>query len=143
MSRVNCRGFDDLSRRLEKVAKEMVDKVKAANGKRIAVGIDSSARYPNEKKVSEVARIIEYGTKSMAPRPFMRVACSENGAKWNRMLAEKCAEVLKGKEINYTSALLSVGKIAADDIREKIVEMDADDTGHLRDSITERVRSES
>lgn len=137
--RKRCLSFSDLSRKMEEEVKGIANSLKALNGKKIAVGIPSNAKYPNGTKVAKVAKIIEYGTHSMAPRPYMRTAFSENGPKWKRELADRCRQIALGKGSNYQQALQAVGNEMADAVRENIVAMDAVDTGRLRDSFEAKV----
>lgn len=138
-SKKRCLSFSDLSRKMEEEVRGIANSLKALNGKKIAVGIPSDAKYPNGTKVTKVAKLIEYGTHSMAPRPYLRQAFAENAGKWKSELAEKCREIVKGKGSNYRQALQAVGNEIVGAVRENITAMDAVSTGRLRDSFEAKV----
>lgn len=134
-----CISFIDLSRKMEEEVRGIANSLKALNGKKIAVGVPSDAKYPNGTKVSKVAKLIEYGTHSMVPRPYLRQAFAENAGKWKMEIAERCKEIAKGKGSNYRQALQAVGNEIVEEVRENITAMDAVDTGRLRDSFEAKV----
>ena len=134
-----CLSFSDLSRKMEEEVRGIANSLKTLNGKKIAVGVPSDAKYPNGTKVAKVARLIEYGTHSMAPRPYLRQAFAANAEKWKAEIAEKCKEIAKGKGSNYRQALQAVGNEIVEEVRENITAMDAVDTGRLRDSFKAKV----
>jgi len=137
---IQCSSLDDLTRRVEKKIASVVDSVKKASGKSIAVGISSDATYPNGKKVSTVARYVEYGVAGrFGPRPFMRTATVRNRKKWTNEIGEKCILAIRGNDSGYANGLSLVGEDIVEDIRSQITDMGAVDTGTLRNSIEARV----
>lgn len=112
--------------------------LKAMDGVRLSVGIDPAARYPNGKKVTEVAELVEFGTRYMPPRPFMRTAKIENEASWRGKLRRAVAKSAKtGQPLE--SLLEQLAEEMKSDVQESIMGFGAYRTGRLHDSVVASV----
>lgn len=108
--------------------------LKAMDGITIAVGIDPSAKYPDGKSVAEVAELVEYGTRYMPPRPFMRNAKAEKEASWRGMLRRAVARSVKdGTPIG--TLLVPIAERMKSDVQESVMAEGAYRTGRLHDSV--------
>lgn len=87
--------------------------------KKLQVGFFDTAHYPDGTPIAYVASIQEFGHGPIPPRPFMRVAQSQNKEKWLKNLALASKAALDGK-IEFMNALEQVGKVAAGDVQKAI-----------------------
>ena len=121
----------------ERVKRDIESKIRTAramNGIRLSVGINPAAHYPNGKSVAEVAELVEYGTRRMPPRPFMRVAKAENEAAWRGRLRRAVDKSLKtGQPLD--SLLEPIAQKMKEDVQESIMNFGAYDTGRLHNSV--------
>ena len=104
------------------------------DGVTLAVGIDPSAKYPDGKSVAEVADFVEYGTRYMPPRPFMRNAKMENEASWRGLLRRAVARSIKD-ETPLEPLLEPIAERMKSDVQESIMAEGAYRTGRLHDSV--------
>lgn len=127
--------FEDLVKR---DIEAKIRTARAMDGIRLSVGIDPDARYPDGKSVAEVAELVEYGTRYMPPRPFMRVAKIENDAAWRGRLRRAVDRSLKtGQPIDHL--LESLAQEMKSDVQESIMGFGAYRTGRLHDSVVASV----
>jgi len=137
MSITTCSSFADLSKKLHAKAEDISARVNAMRKKNIVVGIPPESRYPNGQKIVDIARMIEYGTKNIGPRPFFRLAAEENAAKWTRMLSKGVREeVRRRKRPVIRPTLIAVGEEMQKDIRKTMLDLDVWDTGRMHSSIS-------
>ena len=137
MSVTTCSSFADLSKKLHAKAEDISARVNAMRKKNIVVGIPPESRYPNGQKIVDIARMIEYGTKNIGPRPFFRLAAEENAAKWTRMLSKGVREeVRRHKRPVIRPTLIAVGEEMQKDIRKTMLDLDVWDTGRMHSSIS-------
>ena len=95
--------------------------IKEIEKKRLAVGWNANAKYPNGTNVAEVAATQEFGSpaRRIPPRPFMRPAIAHNKAKWFKSLNMSYKMIVTGKS-GLNNALEMVGLQVAGDIRVSI-----------------------
>lgn len=131
----NLQQFED---RVKRDIEAKIRTARAMDGIRLSVGIDPDARYPDGKSVAEVAELVEYGTRYMPPRPFMRVAKIENEAAWRGRLRRAVDRSLKtGQPIDHL--LESLAMEMKSDVQESIMGFGAYRTGRLHDSVVASV----
>ena len=132
------KSFRDQIRELKRKVRERAETIADA---KVRVYIDPDAKYPNGKRVEDVGRYVEYGTSSMAPRPFIRTAMQENSAAWRESLHKAVLMVATGKGNNYKAVLKGSADLIARDVKSSCEEFGAVDTGLLRDSVKSEVVS--
>lgn len=84
----------------------------------LQVGVISSAQYENGESVAMVARVQEYGTNKIPPRPFMRPAIHKNLNAWREIYAQNVTKALQSG--NTRQPLELVGLQAVGDIKRGI-----------------------
>ena len=125
----------------ERVKRDIEAKIrtlKAMDGITLSVGIDPTAKYPDGKSVAEVADFVEYGTRYMPPRPFMRNAKSENAAAWRGRLRRAVERSLKTGE-PIEPLLETVAQKMKSDVQESIMAEGAYRPCRLHDSVVASV----
>ena len=131
-------SFQQFVDRVQRDIKVKIRTAKALNGIRLSVGIDPKAHYPNGKSVAEVAELVEYGSRMMPPRPFLRNAKAEMEDTWRGRLRRAIEKVLKtGEPIDPL-----LDRVAAKmklDVEESIMAYGAYDTGRLHNSVVTSV----
>ena len=132
------RSISEFADRVRRAVDAKIRTAKAMDGIRLTVGIDPSAHYPNGKPVAEVAELVEYGTRSMPPRPFMRVAKSENEAAWRGRMRRAVVKSFK-TDLPLDHLLDSVADKMKEDVKESIMSFGAYRTGRLHDSVVASV----
>lgn len=115
------------------------------------VGFFESSRYTEGTYVAQVARIQEYGSLKIPPRPFFRNAIDNNMQKWLDFLGRDLVNT-NNAELSYNR----LGEMARGDIVESITQLDTPpnapktiarkgssnpliDTGFLRANVTFKV----
>ena len=63
MAVITTSSFADFSKKLIARAQDIKKRVESMHGKKVVVGIPSSAKYPNGKSVAEVAELISDGDR--------------------------------------------------------------------------------
>ena len=131
----------NISQFAERVKRDIEAKIrtlKAMDGITLSVGIDPTAKYPDGKSVAEVADFVEYGTRYMPPRPFMRAAKEERGAAWRGMLRRAVEKSVKtGQPLE--PLLEPIAEKMKSDVQESIMGFAAYRTGRLHDSVVAKV----
>lgn len=138
----NLSSLLEFSKKLKDRAQDIKKRVESMRGASVVVGIPSNARYPNGKRVAEVAERIEYGVMEngapmrAGPRPFMRVTVDNNKDKWNRMLQDGVRESWKVSGTpDVRSVMMKVGEQMQQDIQRTMEEMGLSETGKMHDSV--------
>ena len=127
-------SLQQFAERMKREVEAKIRTLKAMDGITLSVGIDPSAKYPDGKSVAEVAYLVEYGTRYMPPRPFMRNAKAENAAAWRGRLRRAVERSLKTGE--PIAALLDpIAQKMKSDVQESIMAEGAYRTGRLHDSV--------
>lgn len=90
------------------------------NGIEGKTGWFETAQYPGGKPVAYIATIQEFGTDRIPPRPFMRPAVAEHGAKWIDTLRGAAAQVVAGN-MSASDAMEITTLQAAGDVAKAIV----------------------
>lgn len=139
MSGFQTTGGDRIIGKLRQMERNARETVRSMNGRQVSVRIPAGAKYPNGTPVRKVAMFIEYGTASMPPRPYMRMARAEHKAEWWNMIRREMRLVVKKQE-TVTQGLKKVGAKMEQDIKAAVTAVDAVDTGRLRDSYKAVVR---
>ena len=133
--------FDRVAREIKKRVEKVISRMKRMDGMSVSVGIDPAARYPNGKPVTEVAELVEYGTRYMEPRPFMRTAKEENYESWRGILRRGIAKAAKTGESPVGEFQRAADKMKSD-VQESIMDYAAYRTGRLYNSVIARVNGE-
>lgn len=94
--------------------------------KQLRVGWGEDIKYDTGESVAMVAAQNEFGNplKHIPPRPFMRPAIADNGAKWNRELAAGIAKSLDGK-VTVSDVYEIIGGKVVGDIKKAITAVTA------------------
>lgn len=139
---------------------KLKDRIAAlSNSSSIVVGFEGDAKYPNGKSVGEVARYMEYGTPTIPPRPFMRLAVDANRGKWisevrdaildspdagslQRRLSKVGGEIVEA--IQDSIDAVTVPPLAKSTIRARAARGNGSqkplvDTGKMRDSVAFKI----
>lgn len=125
----------------ERVKRDIEAKIrtlKAMDGITLSVGIDPTAKYPDGKSVAEVADFVEYGTRNMPPRPFMRNVKTEYSAAWRGMLRRAVEKSAKTGQ-RLEPLLEPIAQKMKSDVQESIMAEGAYRTGRLHDSVVASV----
>ncbi|MGL4898009.1 MAG: HK97-gp10 family putative phage morphogenesis protein [Cetobacterium sp.] len=78
--------------------KDKINKqIKVSGG--VHIGFNPNSIYPNGTPVELVALFLEFGTKNMPPRPFMRNTIRKNKKKWSNLLRNSKNFDIVGKQI--------------------------------------------
>ncbi len=103
------------------------------------VGILSgTGEHPNStggQTIAEVAWWIEFGTRYVDARPFLRTGLRENLREYRRMMRIFMSRVANG-EMSNAQAIGLIGAKAASDVQSKITSVGAIDSGQTRQHIT-------
>lgn len=136
----------------KKIIQELQENIKGLTSKAtLNVGFFESSRYTEGTYVAEVARIQEYGSIKIPPRPFFRNAIDNNMQKWLDFLGRDLVNT-NNAELSYNR----LGEMARGDIVESITQLDTPpnapktiarkgssnpliDTGFLRANVTFKV----
>ena len=136
----------------KKIIQELQENIKGLTSKAtLNVGFFESSRYTEGAYVAQVARIQEYGSLKIPPRPFFRNAIDNNMQKWLDFLGRDLVNT-NNAETSYNR----LGEVARGDIVESITQLDAPpnapktivrkgssnpliDTGFLRANVTFKV----
>ena len=136
----------------KKIIQELQREVKGLTSKAtLNVGFFESSRYTAGTYVAQVARIQEYGSIKIPPRPFFRNAIDNNMQKWLDFLGRDLVNT-NNAELSYNR----LGEMARGDIVESITQLDTPpnapktiarkgssnpliDTGFLRANVTFKV----
>lgn len=86
----------------------------------VEVGVPKNAVYPNGMKVEDVAKIQEFGSGNVPPRPFARNAIAENKGKWGESAGRKLRKVARKGEGSAKTALRAVGEEVRQDVVRNI-----------------------
>lgn len=108
------KGGDKLQEFLNKLKKQKA---------RVDVGFFPDSVYEDGTQVAQVAIDNEFGhineNGSIVPaRPFLLPTYNENKSKWMKILGNVIKN--QGENINVSKALDTIGRIAQEDVREKI-----------------------
>ena len=133
--------FESVARSIQKRVETVISRMKRMDGTSVSVGIDPAAKYPNGKPVTEVAEYIEYGTRYMAPRPFMRTAKDEKYESWRGILRRGFLKAAKTGESPMPDMIRAAEKMKAD-VKQSILDYGAYRTGRLHGSVIARVNGE-
>ena len=136
----------------KKIIQELQREVKGLTSTAtLNVGFFESSRYTAGTYVAQVARIQEYGSIKIPPRPFFRNAIDNNMQKWLDFLGRDLVNT-NNAELSYNR----LGEMARGDIVESITQLDTPpnapktiarkgssnpliDTGFLRANVTFKV----
>ena len=136
----------------KKIIQELQENIKGLTSKAtLNVGFFESSRYTEGTYVAQVARIQEYGSIKIPPRPFFRNAIDNNMQKWLDFLGRDLVNT-NNAELSYNR----LGEVARGDIVESITQLDTPpnapktiarkgssnpliDTGFLRANVTFKV----
>ena len=136
----------------KKIIQELQGNIKGLASKAtLNVGFFESSRYTAGTYVAQVARIQEYGSIKIPPRPFFRNAIDNNMQKWLDFLGRDLVNT-NNAELSYNR----LGEMARGDIVESITQLDTPpntpktiarkgssnpliDTGFLRANVTFKV----
>ena len=136
----------------KKIIQELQENIKGLTSKAtLNVGFFESSRYTEGTYVAQVARIQEYGSLKIPPRPFFRNAIDNNMQKWLDFLGRDLVNT-NNAETSYNR----LGEVARGDIVESITQLDTPpnapktiarkgssnpliDTGFLRANVTFKV----
>ncbi len=118
-------SFDDLKIRIKEL-----NKLKAF------VGWLESAKYDDNTPVAGVAAVHEFGSprRAIPPRPFFRVAISENSDKWKAIAKDGAKAILEGKS-TAEKVMNLIGLVASGDVKDAIVSLE---TPALSDATVKR-----
>ena len=95
-------------------------RLRELDGYSIKAGILENATYPDSgMSVAKVARMQEYGTSTIPPRPFLRNTMDEKGRDWIRQLAKGVALHLRD-DLALEHVTTLVGGQMASDIKATI-----------------------
>ena len=137
---------------VNKIIQELQENIKGLTSKAtLNVGFFESSRYTEGTYVAQVARIQEYGSIKIPPRPFFRNAIDNNMQKWIDFLGRDLVNT-NNAELSYNR----LGEMARGDIAESITQLDTPpnapktiarkgssnpliDTGFLRANVTFKV----
>lgn len=99
--------------------------LKQINSKKVNVGWFESSKYEDGTPVAEVAVSNEYGSvsKNRPPRPFMRIAISNNNVRWAKTSAKVTKDILSGSNVITSFNLLGV--VVQEDVKKSIVDLTA------------------
>lgn len=94
---------------------------KANKNKGVDVGFQNGATEEDGTPVALVAAFNEYGVPShnQPPRPFFRIAISENTTKWGRQFANG----IKHTNGDFAKVFALMGESISADIRKSIIEL--------------------
>ena len=136
----------------KKIIQELQREVKGLTSKAtLNVGFFESSRYTAGTYVAQLARILEYASIKIPPRPFFRNAIDNNMQKWLDFLGRDLVNT-NNAELSYNR----LGEMARGDIVESITQLDTPpnapktiarkgssnpliDTGFLRANVTFKV----
>lgn len=136
----------------KKIMQDLQENIKGLTSKAtLNVGFFESSRYTEGTYVAQVARIQEYGSLKIPPRPFFRNAIDNNMQKWLDFLGRDLVNT-NNAELSYNR----LGEMARGDIVESITQLDTPpnapktiarkgssnpliDTGFLRANVTFKV----
>lgn len=136
----------------KKIIQELQENIKGLTSKAtLNVGFFESSRYTEGAYVAQVARIQEYGSIKIPPRPFFRNAIDNNMQKWLDFLGRDLVNT-NNAETSYNR----LGEVVRGDIVESITQLDTPpnapktiarkgssnpliDTGFLRANVTFKV----
>lgn len=136
----------------KKIIQELQENIKGLTSKAtLNVGFFESSRYTEGTYVAQVARIQEYGSIKIPPRPFFRNAIDNNMQKWLDFLGRDLVNT-NNAETSYNR----LGEVVRGDIVESITQLDTPpnapktiarkgssnpliDTGFLRANVTFKV----
>lgn len=136
----------------KKIIQELQENIKGLTSKAtLNVGFFESSRYTEGAYVAQVARIQEYGSLKIPPRPFFRNAIDNNMQKWLDFLGRDLVNT-NNAETSYNR----LGEVVRGDIVESITQLDIPpnapktiarkgssnpliDTGFLRANVTFKV----
>ena len=97
----------EIKGKLKNLEQKIQKQIRIAGG--VNVNIDKSAIYDDGTPVELIALYLEFGTKNMPARPFMRSAIKKNKKSWADLLA-------KSRDFD------TVGKKMVEDIKESILD---------------------
>lgn len=135
-----------------KIIQELQENIKGLTSRAtLNVGFFESSRYTEGTYVAQVARIQEYGSIKIPPRPFFRNAIDNNMQKWLDFLGRDLVNT-NNAETSYNR----LGEVVRGDIVESITQLDTPpnapktiarkgssnpliDTGFLRANVTFKV----
>ena len=136
----------------KKIIQELQENIKGLTSKAtLNVGFFESSRYTEGTYVAQVARIQEYGSIKIPPRPFFRNAIDNNMQRWLDFLGRDLVNT-NNAETSYNR----LGEVVRGDIVESITQLDTPpnapktiarkgssnpliDTGFLRSNVTFKV----
>ncbi|WP_010508406.1 hypothetical protein [Komagataeibacter europaeus] len=107
---VNFNGGDKMKAALEKLSQ------KVRSGATLQAGYLEGATYPDGTPVAQVAAWDEFGTKTAAPRPFMRNTVAAHSGQWGAALGA----ALKQTDYDAKKSLNVVGMVIEGQIRDEI-----------------------
>lgn len=88
----------------------------------VKAGVLAGATYPDTGvKVAKIARMQEFGTSKIPPRPFLRNTVAREGGEWQRALKKEVNLYLAGKQ-SLDAVTTRVGNRMVSDIKKTIKE---------------------
>lgn len=129
---------------------------KSLDGKTLVAGVlQEAGKTSTGTSLVDVAVYNEYGTRHIPARPFMRIASTEHGKKWQehaekaaiavmdgRIKAERAVELVGNEVVGDIQQIIGSDKLEANapaTIKRKKSDSPLIDTGRLRQSISFRV----
>lgn len=97
-------------------------KLAGMDGFLVKAGVLAGATYPDTGvKVAKIARLQEFGTSKIPPRPFLRNTVAREGGEWQRALKKEVNLYLAGKQ-SLDVVTTRVGNRMVSDIKKTIKE---------------------